>query len=139
MHTLMSLNYFAVVVVAIVGFLLGWLWYSPLLFAKPWMVEMKFTKETMDACKPQMASLMGRGLAYTVLSTLGLAALVSTYGSTTCLSGAKFGFFVGALVVGTRLLNGSLWEMRSTKLQLITVGHEVALFTMQGAILAYWR
>ena len=139
MHTLMSLNYVAVVVVAIAGFLLGWLWYSPLLFAKPWMAEMKFTKESMEACKPKMASMMGRCLAYTLLSTLGLAALVSSYGSTTCLSGAKFGGFVGALIVGTRLLNGSLWEARSTKLQLITVGHEVALFTVQGAILACWR
>lgn len=62
----------------------------------------------MDACKPQMASLMGRDLAFMVLSTLDLATLVSTYGSTTCLSGAKFGFFVGP-----RLLNGCWWEMRS--------------------------
>lgn len=44
-HTLMSLNYVAVVVVAIIGFLLGWLWYSPLLFAKPWMAEMNSRKK----------------------------------------------------------------------------------------------
>jgi uncharacterized membrane protein YjfL (UPF0719 family) len=30
-------NYIAVLVAAIVVFVLGWLWYSPLLFYKPWM------------------------------------------------------------------------------------------------------
>ncbi|MBI3887026.1 MAG: DUF1761 domain-containing protein [Opitutae bacterium] len=139
MHALLSVNYVAVVAVAIVGFLFGWLWYSPVLFAKPWMAEMKFTAETMEACKPKMAPMMAKCLLFTLLSTFGLAVLIQAHGSESCLKGAEFGLFVGALVVGTRLLNGSLWENRSTTLQLITVGHEVALFTVQGAILGCWR
>jgi len=30
-------NYLAVLVAAVAAFVLGWLWYSPLLFFKPWM------------------------------------------------------------------------------------------------------
>src|SRR5438034_8844388 len=34
---MVHVNYWAVLVSAIVVFVLGWLWYSPLLFYKPWM------------------------------------------------------------------------------------------------------
>src|ERR1044072_6244818 len=32
-----NVNYLAVFVAAVAVFILGWLWYSPLLFFKPWM------------------------------------------------------------------------------------------------------
>ncbi|HEY6222535.1 MAG TPA: DUF1761 domain-containing protein [Gemmatimonadales bacterium] len=34
---MVHVNYVAVLVAAVVVFVLGWLWYSPLLFFKPWM------------------------------------------------------------------------------------------------------
>src|SRR6266567_4378172 len=34
---MVHVNYLAVLVAAIAVFVLGWLWYSPLLFFKPWM------------------------------------------------------------------------------------------------------
>ena len=37
-----SLNYLAVLVAALTSIILGFLWYSPLLFAKPWMREMGY-------------------------------------------------------------------------------------------------
>ncbi len=37
-----SLNWLAVLVAAISTMVVGFLWYSPLLFAKPWMREMGY-------------------------------------------------------------------------------------------------
>src|SRR5258706_6641256 len=34
---MVHVNYLAVIVAAVAVFVLGWLWYSPLLFFKPWM------------------------------------------------------------------------------------------------------
>src|SRR5437867_13130828 len=34
---MVHVNYLAVLVAAVAVFVLGWLWYSPLLFFKPWM------------------------------------------------------------------------------------------------------
>ena len=135
---LVSLNYLAVFVVAIIGFMLGWLWYS-FLCGKAWMAEMKMTEESMAACKPKMGRIMTTGFVLTLVSTFGLAWLMRAHGSATALSGAEFGGVVGLLVVGARLLNGGLWEQRSLKLQAITVGHEVVLYTVQGAILGVWH
>ncbi len=140
MHSIQSLNYVAVLAVTVAGFLLGWLWYSPVLFVKPWMAEMKFTEEHMkEAMKQGMAKHFIKGFLFTLLGTLGLAVLINAHGSVGWLPGAELGGFVGLVVVGARMLNSSVWENRSFRLLTINVGHEVALFTLQGAILGVWR
>jgi len=49
MHPLPAINYLAVLVAAIVIFILGGLWYSPMLFAKRWIALQKRTEEEMRA------------------------------------------------------------------------------------------
>lgn len=139
-HTILTLNYVMVVTIAVAGFMLGWLWYSPVLFARPWMREMKLTPEKMREIPPRgIAIYFGSAFLYMLLSTFGLAVVIKTLGVSTWLSGAGCGLFVGVFVLGVRLLNSALWEQRTFLLQLITVGHEVALFTLQGALLAVWN
>jgi len=133
-----SLHWLAVIVVAIAGFLLGWLWYGPL-FGRAWMAEMKITPETIKAANYNMPKLFGTGFAYTLISTFALAWLLRALGTHGALHGAAVGLVVGVLLVGARLANTSLWENRSLRLQAINLGHEAALFAMQGAILAVWR
>jgi hypothetical protein len=139
MNTIMSLNYVAVLVVAVIGFLLGWLWYSPVLFAKPWMAEMKITEEAAKAMGGAMARMFAQGFFFTLLGTFGLAVLLKDHGASNWLSGVKLGLFVGVFVVGVRALNASVWECKSAKLRAINVGHEVVLHAVQGAILGLWH
>jgi hypothetical protein len=129
-----------VLVTAVAGFMLGWLWYSPVLFAKVWMAEMKITPEKMKECAAKgYAFFFLQGFVYTLVSTVALATLLNLYGTHSVAKGATFGAFVGLVAVGARMLNGSVWEQRSVKLMAILVGHETALFALQGAILAVWR
>jgi Protein of unknown function (DUF1761) len=140
MHNAIThLNWLAVSVVTLAGFLLGWLWYSPMLFAKTWMKEMNMTKESFEANPPNMGVLFGSCLLYTFVSTFGLAVLLSAHGTTEWLKGAELGAFVGAILVAPRMLNGALWEFRSARLLRITVGYELVMFAVQGAILAVWH
>lgn len=140
LQAIASLNYVAVLTVTVAGFLLGWMWYSPVLFAKAWMAEMKITEETMkEAAKKGMAHFFIRGFLYTALGTFGLAVLIKAHGSIGALAGVKFGLFVGITIAGARLLNASVWENRSIRLLAINLGHEVALFMLQGAIFGVWR
>lgn len=136
---LTHLNYLAVLVTAVAGFMIGWLWYS-VLFGKAWMAEMKITEAQMKESQAKgMAMYFAQGLLFTLLSTLGLAVLVRAHGTTDWVKGAELGAFVGLLVVGARLLNSGVWENRTIKLSVINVGHEVVMFAVQGAILALWR
>src|SRR4029078_7127787 len=49
MHPFPAINYLAVLVAAIVIFVLGGLWYSPLLFAKRWIALQNRTEEQIRA------------------------------------------------------------------------------------------
>lgn len=138
-NALSELNYVAVFATAFAGFLLGWLWYSPILFAKPWMAEMKISEETMKtAAAKGMAGFFIKGFICTLISTFALAVLIQSRTPINVVKGAGIGAFVGLLMVGARILNGGVWEQRSAKLMAIGVGHEVVLFTVQGAILGAW-
>ena len=139
-HAFMELNWIAVIATAVIGFLFGWLWYSPLCFAKPWMKEMKLTDESMkEAAKQGMAKFFIQGFIYTVISTMALAMLVRSHAPESPLKGAMYGAFLGALVVGARMCNASVWEMHSMKLNAIKVGHEIGLFALQAAIFTVWH
>ena len=52
-----EVNYLAVLVAAVAAFILGAIWYSPALFVKPWMVEIRFNPESLQGAKPPMARL----------------------------------------------------------------------------------
>jgi len=137
---LSHLNYVHVLVVTVAGFMLGALWYS-VLFGKAWMAEMKITPEMAAAerAKGGMAGFLVKGFVLTLLSTLGLAALIVAHGSPNWKHGAAFVLFVGLFGPVMRLLNGGVYEKKSLKLQLINAGHEAVLYVLQGAILGAWQ
>ena len=139
-NIILRLDYVHVLVVAIAGFMLGWLWYS-VLFGKAWMAEMKITPEMVkeDQAQGGMAGYFIKGFVFTLLGTFGLAALLVAHGTPNWKHGAALGAFIGLFGPVMRMLNGSVWEKRSVKLQLINAGHEVALYALQGAILGAWH
>lgn len=138
-NALAQLNYLAVFVTAIAAFGLGWLWYSPVLFAKPWMAEMKFTEDTMRAAAAKgMARLFVPAFCYTLVSVFGLAVLIQSRPAHDVVRGAGIGAFVGLVLVGARILNKSVWEQSSARLMSIVVGHEIVMFTFAGLILGAW-
>jgi len=139
-HALTSLSPLAVLVVSIAAFAIGAVWYSPMLFSKAWMAEMRMTPEQAQAAsKGKIPLMMGGGFLCTVVSTLALAVLVAAHHCSSPLKGAELGLFVGAGLVASRQATNSIFEMRSLKHFLIVGGHDVVQFTVIGAILAVWR
>lgn len=137
MSTLSQINYVHVLVITVIGFLLGWLWYS-VLFGKIWMTEMKITEEMRAEGKSSMGPLMAKAFFYTFVSTVGLAMVLHLHPVPSWDKGAELGAAIGLLIVGARFLNSGVWEKKSCKLLTINVGHEVVLFALQGALLTFW-
>lgn len=134
------LNYVSVLVVAAVGFVLGWLWYSAL-FGKAWMAEKKITPEMVEAAKAKggMGANFVKSFVFTLLGTFGLAVVMHAHGVPNWKHGAAVGLFVGLFLPVMRYLNGAVWDNQTCKLQAINAGHEIVLFTLQGAILGLWH
>jgi hypothetical protein len=137
-QVIQSLNYLHVFVVTVVGFVFGWLWYSPVMFNKAWVTEMQNSSQALANLKGKMGQATAVAFLFTLLSTFGLAVLLDAHGTVGAVKGAELGAFVGAVLVGGRMLNSSVWENRSARLLRINLGHEIVLFALQGALLGCW-
>jgi hypothetical protein len=137
-NAIKSLHPIAIIVVSIIGFIFGGLWFSPLLFVKAWMAEVKMTPESAEAAGWGKSRML-LAFCLTVLSTFALAVLLALHGTATPLRGAAVGLFVGTGLVGARAAAADLFEMRSLRYFLIVTGHDIAQFAIVGAILGVWR
>lgn len=129
-----------VAVVTLANFMLGWAWFSPLLFVKPWMRAMgkdpnkKPTKEQMK----EMPKLMAGALLTSFLFSAGTAVLVLSLNATDAGQGALIGTFLGLVFVASHQL-GTAFEGRKGMVILISSGHGLAALVLDGAIHGAWR
>lgn len=134
-----AVNYPAVLVAAAAMMAVGFLWYSPILFAKSWMKLSGITdKKIADAKKKGMTIsylLMAGG---SLVSSFVLAHFVNFAAAYTPLDGALVGFWMWLGTVAPALLSLVLFEGKSWSLYAIKVGHILAGMVVAGAILAVW-
>lgn len=136
-----GINFLAVFVAAIASMILGFLWYSPMLFARPWMRLMGFDPD--DKAKlAEMQKGAGKvyGLAFiaSLVSAFVLAKIISVTTVITIAYGMKVGFAVWLGFVATVQLTGALFAKQPTKLFLINTGYQLVCYLAMGAILAKW-
>ena len=132
-------NYIAVLVAAIVVFVLGWLWYSPLLFYKPWM-----RARGMDPAVAMAGAKMPTGkLVIELVRCFVLAYIVAHFvaalGITNWLGAVHFGVFlwIGFPVI---LLTGSiLWENTPVKVAAIHAGDWLVKLLVIPIIVTVWQ
>lgn len=138
---LSAVNYAAVVVAAAAAFFLGGLWYSPLLFAKPWVRAQGFDFNNAE----QMAKLkQGRGPAFAgaivaaLINAFALAILMQRVQPVRVLGGIKTGVFVWFGFVMTVQLTGMLFGHRRKGVFAIDTAYQLACYVVMGAILGAW-
>ena len=136
----MKINYPAVVASAVAYWVLGALWYSPLLFARPFIALKGWTPEQLAAVEAQ-SHAGGVGLAFVTSLVLAyvLAHFVKFTGAETAPSGALTGFWLWLGFVVTTNLETVIFEGRPVGLYLINSGYHLAGLLGMGALLAVWR
>lgn len=136
MHHL-HFNHWALLVSALILWLLGAAWYSPVLFAKPWMALLGIDKNKTNSktmIPGMVASFIGDLILSLVLAhVLGWAG-VSTLG---------WGVFIGVLMwlgffVAPALPQG-IYENRPFKLFAINEGYWLVGLIVVGGLLAVWH
>lgn len=140
LHAILTLNYAAALVAAVVGFVIGAVWFSPVLFLQGWLTELKFTVSTVQAAAPaEKARILLTAFVATAVYTTAVGVLVTAHGSANWLKGAELGAFVGIGLLGGAMALNDQFEKRSWKLWAINAGHEVVVCTVAGAIFGAWR
>jgi hypothetical protein len=133
------INLLAMLVSAIVAFVIGALWYSPLLFGKAWMAAHGFTPEAMTDLRKQMMRAYVVSFVCFVVMAFVLAVLLSRLGVTTPVEGAKMGFITWLGFAATIGLTANLYSSAPLALYLIDVSYQLVYMVAMGAILAAWH
>ena len=133
-HAVAEINYLAVVAAAVSTFILGGLWYSPVLFVKPWMAASGMTEEKAKA--GNMARTFGLSFVLEFIAAFVLALFIGAGAGLHF--GLMAGFHVGLFWVGGGLGVIYLFEQRPLKLWLVNAGYMTVAFSVMGAILGVW-
>lgn len=134
-----ELNMVAVIVAGLVYWLVGGLWYSPVLFGKMWMEAMGYKKEDpqMGGMSPMKA--MAGQLVMNLLTAYVLAHILATYQVTTVGAGLTGAFWVWLGFMFTLGMSTVFFERKSWKVFLINQSYNLTGLLAMGAILALWR
>jgi len=119
----------------------GFLWYSPILFAKAWVREMGYDvndKARMD----EMKKSAGRRISVLLLPVscrLYLALFFHEMHVQSIEIALLVAFHVWLGFVATVQLTGVLFMKQSMKLFAINTGYQLVCYLVMGAIIASWK
>ena len=131
-----TINYFAVLAAALSTFVLGGLWYSPLLFGKAWMRANNFTEA--DLLTFSKARMFGWSILFSLIMSLNLAMFLAEP-TTTVTWGMAAGGLAGFGWVAMAIAVIGVFENRSWKYIAINGGYMTVAFVIMGAIIGVWR
>ena len=128
-----------ILVAAVAAFLIGALWYSPLLFAKAWVRANGYTPEKLAAMQANAARAYGGSFVAFVVMASVLGLLLRHTGADSTADGAAWGFhaWLGfALPIG---FTANLYSDKPAAAFLIDAGYQLVYMTVMGAILGGWQ
>ena len=131
-----KINYFAVLAAALSTFVLGGLWYSPLLFGKAWMRINNFSEP--DVATFSKARMFGWSFIFALVMSLNLSMFLAAPG-TNVTWGIAAGALTGVGWVAMAIAIIGVFENKSWGYIAINGGYMIVAFVVMGAILGAWR
>jgi hypothetical protein len=130
-----GVDYFAVVLAAILSFMFGWLWYG-VLFPKSWMAAVGKTEEEIKGDGPSPAPFIIAFLAQLVMAWV-LAGVIGHLGpgNVTFSNGIVSAALVWFGFVATTLAVNHAFQGAKLALTLIDGGHWLGVLLLQGTVI----
>ncbi len=127
-----SLNYFAIIVAAVVRMAIGMTYYSPAVLGKTWMKISGMDEKEMG----NKWVTLGYYFLVVLLIALVFSALIQALGITDIWTGACLGFWIWLGFVATATVQGVIFSGKSCAMFLLTTGEELISYVVMGGILA---
>lgn len=137
-----SLNWLAILVAAVASMILGFLWYSPLLFAKAWVREMGYDindKAKMEEMRKSAGPAYAGSFVASLLSAFTLALILHGLRAEDLHFGIMASFHIWLGFVATVQFTGALFAKQSMKLFAINTLYQLVCYVVMGIILTLWR
>jgi hypothetical protein len=134
-QSISGLNYAAVLVAAVLAFVIGGAWYSPALFGKTWQRETGLSDAQLQAGNP--AKIFGLSFVLALAAAFVFAMFL---GPKPALGLAlPAGAMAGIAWVSTSFGINYLFERKSLTLFLVNAGYHTLQFTTMGLVLGLWH
>ena len=135
---LSNLNWLHVIVAAVAYFILGAIWYSPVLFAKPWAKMVNINMNDPNA-KKGMGMMMVGSFVLMLIATIGLGLMYEVIPITTAAHAIKYGLLFGVCFAGTAISISFIYEKKPIGLYLIDGGYHLAGLIVASLVLVLWK
>lgn len=132
------MNYLAILAAGILSMVIGFAWYSPMLFGKEWMKLMGFTEKSMEKAKKKMGQMYTLSFVATIVMAYILNVFINATNSFGLTPGIQIGFWVWLGFIAPTMLTGVLFGKQPMQLYLINVGYQLATLLVMGGVLGLW-
>ena len=135
-----SIPWLGVLVAVVASQIIGFLWYGPLMFVKPWTAALGKTEEEMKAAGQEgLGAAIGVGVVCSIVTAMALALILSMSRTPDVMSGVKIGLLAAVGFVVSYILITTMYEQRNPTLAWIASGNQIVTLAVMGAILgAMW-
>lgn len=133
------INYLAVIVAAVVAFVLGGLWYSPILFAKPWVRAHGFSEERVKEMQAGAAKAYAISFICQLLIALAVGALIGYLRLERCVQGLRLAVLLWAGFAFPLGLMANIFSGKKITVFYIDAGYQLVYFLVMGSILTVWH
>lgn len=131
-YFLMEISYLPIIAAAVVHFVIGMLWYSPLLFVKPWAKEAGISEADMNK-KEGMAITLMSALASSLVMAYVLMKFLPAGGDLK--AALKVGAWLWLGFFATSQLGSVLWMKKSLQFYAINAGYWLVSLLAISAVL----
>ncbi|HUS19691.1 MAG TPA: DUF1761 domain-containing protein [Terriglobales bacterium] len=141
MHVL-GVNLLAVLAAGVACMVVGFIWYSPMLFARPWTIAMGMDpddKEKMAELQKGAGKLYGMAFFASLVAAFVLGKIFARLDVVELQRAMLYSTAVWAGFVATVQLTGTLFGHKPLKVWFIDAGYQLVCYVVTGLILAMWR
>ena len=138
----MEINYWAILVVAVLAMVIGAIWYGPL-FGKAWLKVIGATELDVEKRKEMQRRAMPLYLTQFVLVLFQMWVLAYYIAGWKEATGLANGLWIWAAFIMPTIAGTAMWNNDSAKISwarfLIQSGYQLVVFVMAGLVIGMWK
>lgn len=132
-----SVNLLALIAAVVAYMAIGFLWYSPVLFAKPWMKLMGYTPESIKDAQREMGTLYLLSALAALVTAFVLAQIFKWVLPNTVNAALGISFMIWLGFIAPVQFTDVMFGKRQMNLFLINTGYQLTGVLAMGAIIYY--
>lgn len=133
-----STSLLSVLIASVASMVLGFLWYSPVLFGNAWMKLKGFTQASLKDAQKKMGPMYALSFIGALVMAWVLSMVISLVGVADAMEAARIAFWMWLGFVAPVQMTGVIFGDKKWKLFAIDTGYQLASLLAMAVIISLW-